>query len=194
MLPGNNIYKNYKLLRLLLEDGAVLTAFDTETTGITCETDKIIEIGAVKFDIDGVLDTYHTLVDPLSDIPEDVTNVNHITNEMVKGSPPVGKVLPDFLRFIDNSILVAHNANFDLNFMNTELLRNGMKPLKNKTIDTLELARWAYPKLGKYALQFLAKTFSINVENAHRADDDALVCMNLFLRCLKDTDSMQETQ
>lgn len=192
MLPQNNIFKDFRQLRLLLEDGAVITAFDTETTGLHPDTGNVIEIGAVKFDIDGVLDSYDILINPGCRISADVTAINHISDEMVASCPLIKNILPDFMQFVGSSILIAHNANFDLDFVNSELLRSNMSPIKNKTVDTLEMARWAYPRLGKYSLQFLAKTFSIDVKNAHRADDDARVCMNLFLKCLKDTDSLQK--
>ena len=184
MLPQNNIFRNYRLLQTLLKDGGVFTCFDTETTGLHPEENNVIEIGAVKFDIDGVLDRFEVLINPGYSIPEKVTKVNHITDEMVSSCPVIADVLPDFLKFIGNSYLIAHNANFDLNFVNAELIRNSMKPMANKTIDTLDLARWAYPQLGKYNLQFLAQKFAINVENAHRADDDARVCMEFFIKCL----------
>lgn len=184
-MQQNNIYSNFKLLHRLLEDGGVFTAFDTETTGLHPEENNVIEIGAVKFDIDGILDKFEILINPACHIPEEVTKVNHITDSMVADSPTIEKVLPDFIKFIDTSILVAHNANFDLNFINAELLRCNMPVMRNKTVDTLNLARWSYPMLGKYNLQFLAQKFSIGVENAHRADDDARVCMEFFLKCIK---------
>ena len=184
MLHQNNIYANFKLLRQLLEDGGVFTAFDTETTGLHPEENKVIEIGAVKFDIDGILDRFEVLINPLCPIPLEASSVNHITDQMVENCPSIDKVLPDFIKFIDHSILVAHNANFDLNFINAELERCSMPYMPNKTVDTLNLARWAYPTLGKYSLQFLAQKFAINVENAHRADDDARVCMDFFIKCV----------
>ena len=185
MLHQNNIYCNFKLLRTLLEDGGVFTAFDTETTGLHPEENNVIEIGAVKFDIDGIIDRFEMLINPQCSIPPEVAAINHITDQMVADCPTIDKVLPDFLSFIGDSILVAHNANFDLDFINSELLRNGMKTIRNKTVDTLNLSKWAYPLLRKHNLQFLAQTFSIKVENAHRADDDARVCMEVFLQCLK---------
>ena len=184
-MQQNNIFSNFKLLHRLLEDGGVFTAFDTETTGLHPEENNVIEIGAVKFDADGILDRFEFLINPNCHIPEEVSKVNHITDSMVEGCPTIEKVLPDFIKFIENSILVAHNANFDLNFINAELLRCNMPVMRNKTVDTLNLAKWAYPMLGKYNLQFLAQKFSINVENAHRADDDARVCMEFFIKCIK---------
>ncbi len=184
MLHQNNIYSNFKLLRQLLEDGGVFTAFDTETTGLHPEINNVIEIGAVKFDIDGILDRFEVLINPLCPIPYEASSVNHITDQMVADCPSIDKVLPDFMNFIGSSILVAHNANFDLNFINAELKRHKMPLISNKTVDTLNLARWAYPILGKYSLQFLALKVQINVENAHRADDDARVCMDFFIKCV----------
>lgn len=186
----NFIYENYKLLPTLFDDGGVFVCFDTETTGLHHETDNVIEIGAVKFDSDGVLDKFETLINPQKPIPKEVTKINHITDEMVASCPTVAEVLPKFDNFISGTTLLAHNANFDLYFVNEELDRCGMKPICNKTVDTLKLAKWVYPKLGCWKLQFLAQTFGINVENAHRADDDARVCMEFFLKCLDEIRKM----
>ena len=96
------------------------------------------------------------------------------------------------------AVLVAHNAQFDVKFVNASLIRAGLPQLSNMTVDTLTFSRWAYPLLangeekGPYKLQSLAKRFGIEVLNAHRAEDDARVCMELFLRILRDTDSVQK--
>ena len=108
--------------------------------------------------------------------------------------------LLSFLSYLDtqNTVLIAHNAPFDLGFMHAGLERCALGPLKNKCIDTLPLARWAYPKLvlepqkGQYKLQSLASRFCINVMAAHRASDDARVCMEVFKRILSDTMSVQK--
>ena len=127
------------------------------------------------------------------------TAINHIDDEMVKDAPPAAEVVKSFADYVGKkSVLVAHNARFDVKFVNATLIRAGLPQLSNLTVDTLSLARWAYPLLaneaekGQYKLQSLAKRFSIEVFNAHRAEDDARVCMELFLRILKDTDSVQK--
>lgn len=182
----NRSLKKVRELLRLYQDGAVFTAFDTETTGLSADSgDRLVEIGAVKFSGDGVLGTFGQLVNPCRPIPAPVTRVNNITMEMVRDCPTEDQVLPGFIAFISNTILLAHNANFDLKFVNTALIRCGHHPLKNKTEDTVHLAKAAFPELPHHNLQFLAQRFRINPGNAHRAQDDARVCMEVFLRCLQ---------
>ena len=97
MQQQTNFFRDYRKLALLLQEGATFTAFDTETTGLHCQTCRIIEIGAVKFNADGIIDQFNTLINPQCDIPLECTNINHITNEMVKDSPVINNILPDFL-------------------------------------------------------------------------------------------------
>ena len=187
-----HIYRDFKTLARLLNGGSVFCAFDTETTGLHAVQDHLMEIGAVKFDKDGVIATFDQLIKPPVPISPFVTSITHIDDNLVSSCPPVEKAVQDFLRFCDGTFLIAHNAPFDLGFVNTALERMTFPPLKNKTIDTLPLSRWSYPTLGKYNLQFLAEQFKIEVRAAHRADDDARVCMEVFLRCIKDTMSVQK--
>jgi DNA polymerase-3 subunit epsilon len=191
-MQRNRLITEYKKLSRLVQDGTIFCAFDTETTGLYSEKDFVIEIGAVKFDKTGVLGTFDSLVNPNMPLPPMCTQLSHITDDMVKEAPPVKDVLPSFLRFAGDSVLVAHNACFDLNFVNKELERSSMPYLKNKAIDTLALSRWAYPLNEKWKLQYLAEQFKIEVRAAHRADDDARVCMEVFLRCIADTMSIQK--
>ena len=188
-----HLYRDFKTLARLLEGGSVFCAFDTETTGLHAQEDFLMEIGAVKFTKDGVIGTYDQLIKPPVSISSFVTSITHIDDNLVKDSPSASQALPAFLRFSEGTYLIAHNAPFDLGFVNTELERMTFPCLKNKTIDTLPLSRWSYPKLGKYNLQFLAEQFKIEVRSAHRADDDARVCMEVFLRCVKDTMSVQKS-
>lgn len=169
-----------KDLLCLYKDGAVFTAFDTETTGLEPEKNSVIEIGAVKFDINGVKARYSVLVNPQIKIPNNITELTGITNFMVENERDFAQTADDFLYFIKDTILVAHNAPFDLGFINEELKRCQKNPLTNKVLDTLTLSKKILPSFGKYNLQFLAKTLEIFVTNAHRAEDDARVCMELF--------------
>lgn len=180
------------MLARFLQNGAVFTAFDTETTGLRSSTCRIIEIGAVQFSLDGVHGRFDTLICPETAIPADCTAVNHITDDMVRGKPPIRDVLPRFTEFLGSSIIVAHNAQFDMNFINAELERNARPPLSNLVIDTLQLCRWAYPDAKKYSQQAMAERMGIPVKNAHRAYDDAFVCGNIFLHCIRDTAALQK--
>ena len=185
--PSNRIFKDYKKLSQLANSGTVFVAFDTETTGLRASNDRIIEIGAVKFNINGEIARYTALINPEIHINSAATAVNNITDFMVKNCPPMRDILPKFVDFIgSDSILVAHNAQFDLNFLNSELERNNFPCIKNLTIDTLQLSRWAYPQFERHKLQFLAEKLCIPVSEAHRAGDDAFVCMQLFLQIVKD--------
>jgi DNA polymerase III subunit epsilon len=188
----NKLLCDYRRLLRLLNSGAVFTAVDTETTGLSPETCHIIEIGAVQFDKSGVLKTFNTLVNPECPVPASATYINHITDEMVATAPVIKSVLPGFITFVGTTILIAHNAPFDLLFINKELERCRMPLMGNKAIDTLNLSRWAYPTSVHHSLQHLAQAMNIESKEAHRACDDARVCSEIFLRCLKDTESVQK--
>lgn len=191
-MPRIKLLADFKRLYRLLQGGTVFCAFDTETTGLSSRNDRVIEVGAVKFTRDGVLDTFGTLVNPGIPLPPICTQISHITDDMVRGAPDMAAVLPGFLRFADGCVLVAHNAPFDLKFTNEELRRCGLPSLANQAVDTLALSRWAYPANEHWSLQVLARQFCIDVRAAHRACDDARVCMEVFLRCIRDTMDRQK--
>ncbi len=193
-------FRDYEHLAKLFYSGATFVAFDTETTGLESKTDYLTEIGAVKFNYAGEIATFDQLIKPPVPIPPFLENLTHITNEMVKNCPDASHALTDFLTFLNgkNTILIAHNAPFDLGFINVQMERMGYPELPNTTIDSLPLARWTYPQLkyesekGQYKLQNLAKRFNISVHSAHRADDDARVLKEFFLRVIKDSMSRQK--
>lgn len=191
-MPQNKFLEDFRKLQSLMDSGTTFVAFDTETTGLSSTSDRVIEIGAVKFDKNGIISKYETFINPQKTISAECTEINHITNDMVKDAPTAKDELPAFVEFSKDAVLIAHNATFDLNFINAELERAKLSELKNKAIDTLNLVRWAYPLLGKYNLQLMAKLMNVNVEDAHRAYDDARVCMEVFLKTLKDTHSIQK--
>jgi DNA polymerase-3 subunit epsilon len=170
-------------------EGEVFTAFDLETTGLDPRKDEIAEIGAVKFDRRGIIGRFSTLVNPGVPMPPGAGRVNGITDEMLAGKPPLDEALPEFLRFIGESVLVAHNAPFDCGFINEGLRRRfdrGEAPfpkLPNPVVDTLASARRCFPGRRAYNLGSLAAFLGIRSGEAHRAEDDARVCMEIFLRC-----------
>ena len=165
-------------------DTAAFIAFDTETTGLDPASGRIVEIGAVKFDRCGVIARYNVLINPEMPMPEEAGKVNGITDEMLKDKPLIAAVFPDFFDFIGMGVLVAHNAPFDINYVNAELKRAGKTPLTNKVVDTRIFAKEVFPGLSSYALQDLAVQFGITALEAHRAEDDARVCMELFEKIL----------
>ena len=200
-MPQNNLsakpamVRDYENLANLFYGGASFVVFDTETTGLEPTRDHLTEIGAVKFNCRQEIESFDQLIKPPVPIPHYPEQLTHITNEMVAGCPGAAKVLDDFLSFIGgtDSILIAHNAPFDLGFLNAQMARMGRPIIQNRTIDSLPLARWVHPEFrsdtekGPYKLQTLAKRFNIKVRSAHRADDDARVLKELFLRLLSDS-------
>lgn len=186
------VFRDYRNLRRLFESGEVFCAFDTETTGLSASRDNIIEIGAVKFDKGGTISQFDSFVKIPFPLPPQITNITGISDDMLSGAPCIGNVMADFCGFSRGTILVAHNAMFDWNFVEQELARLSLPRMKNKLIDTLDAARWAYPLNKRHSLHYLAAGLKIPVKEAHRAYDDARVCMEIFLRILRDTDSIQK--
>ena len=183
MKRQNKILKDFKKLHLLYEEGAVFTVFDTETTGLSPTNCKILEIGAIKFSKDGIIQTYSQLFNPNCKIPYFISQLTNIQQDMVDCCKSIDCHLPDFLEMIKDTILIAHNAQFDLNFLNAECENAGFESTKNKVIDTLQYSKWAFPELEKHKLDFLADYFKIDKVSSHRAFDDAETCRQLFLKC-----------
>ena len=173
-------------------EGAVFTAFDIETTGLEPKRDRIVEFGAVKFDRRGVIARYAALIDPGIPMPAEAGRVNRITDAMLAGQPPIEEALPDLLRFAHNTVIVAHNASFDCGFVNANLARlydadaAAWRPpfpaLPNRIADTLLMARRFFPGRSRYSLQELALDLGLRAEAAHRALDDARLCMEIFIK------------
>lgn len=171
-------------LHTRLNGGGVFVAFDTETTGLSPVSDRLTEIGAVKFDRHGIMARFSTLIDPGIPIPPEITELTGISNSMTDGKPPAEAAVEDFLRFAGGMPLIAHNAGFDISFLTAALSAAGKPAPGNQVIDSKLMAGKVFPGLKSYSLQKLAAGFGINVISAHRAEDDARVCMELFLLCL----------
>ena len=138
-----------------------------------------MEIGAVKFDNRGLISRFSVLIDPGITMPPEATMINRISDEMLRGKPRLDGVLPDFLRFIRGAPLLAHNAPFDCGFLNESM----QSPLSNPIFDTLIASREFFPGMQSYSLQNLTASLGISARNAHRAEDDASLCMEIFLLC-----------
>ncbi|HHU64320.1 MAG TPA: PolC-type DNA polymerase III [Clostridiales bacterium] len=160
-------------------------AFDLETTGLSASSDKIIEIGAVKIIKGEIVDTFHSMVDPGIAIPEKIVKLTGINQDMVKGSPSIDVVLGRFKDFVGDSVLVAHNARFDISFIKKNGREHGIE-FNNTVLDTLALARELYANLKRHRLKDVAKHLGFDMENAHRAVDDARVCGNILIRAMDD--------
>ncbi len=185
MQHPNKKITDLRRLRKLYEDGVVFTAFDTETTGITPTNSRIIEIGAVRFTKDGILSKWSHLFYPDQILSPFIISLTHITQEMVDSADPIEEHLPGFLNFIKDTILVAHNAQFDLNFLNAECENCSLPVTKNHAVDTLQLSRIIYPEAERHKLDFLADYLGIDKGSSHRAFDDAVTCMELFKCCMQ---------
>ncbi len=151
------------------------TVFDVETTGMSPVYDRIVELAAVRINRDGSRDHFHSLVNPERKIPRGVIHVHHITDDMVCKAPCFGCIAREFLTFAEGSTLVAHNARFDLGFLQESLARCGMPLWEGKTMDSLRLVRTTHPGLPSYKLQDLRVRFHLDEAEgmtAHRAGSD----------------------
>ena len=155
--------------------------FDIETTGFSNIEDYIIEIGAVKVQNGEITDRYSTFVNPGVPIPFEITNLTGITDEMVMEAPKIDVILPEFLQFVGDSVLVAHNASFDVGFIEQNCKKQRL-PHKYTYLDTVALARVLLPTLAKYKLNIVAKALGISLENHHRAVDDAGATAEIFVK------------
>lgn len=159
--------------------------FDLETTGLSAATERIIEIGAVKVENGEILESFDLFVDPEKAITPEITRLTSITNEMVAGAPKEAEALEQFFRFCDGcDILVAHNADFDMGFLRAAIRRCGREedPVQ---IDTLVMARAMYPELKKHKLDTIAERLGVTQKHHHRADDDARVLAEIFLKMVQ---------
>ena len=155
--------------------------FDIETTGFSSIRDRIIEIGAVKVENGEIVDRFSTFVNPERPIPFEITNLTSITDEMVMDSPSIDVILPQFLEFVGDGVLVAHNAGFDVGFIGQNCRNLGLDD-RFVYLDTVALARVLLPTLSKYKLNIVAKALNISLENHHRAVDDAGATAEIFVK------------
>ncbi len=158
--------------------------FDLETTGLNNSSNEIIEISALKYNNNVLVDKFSKLVKPQECIPAKITKITGITNEMVENSPSIDEVLPQFIKFIDNYTLVAHNGSFDLGFIENNLCKLNLPLIENKNIDTLYLAREKLPELENHKLETLKEFLNINFDS-HRAESDCLTTNEVYQYCKK---------
>lgn len=170
--------------------------FDLETTGLNAATNEIIEIGAIRFSINKPEEIFHTYIKPNKKISEKITSINGINNQMVENCPSIEEVIPRFIDFIGEDVLVAHNSNFDMEFILNQLYNQGYKKIKNKAIDTLKLSRQKireydcetdkYKKLDSYKLENLKYAFSLWDVGSHNAIDDCKVCAYVYMKIINE--------
>lgn len=165
--------------------------FDIETTGLSVTQNKIIEIAAVKMQDDKEVDRFATFVNPHERIPYNIQQLTNINDDMVKDAPELEPVLQDFVKFVGNGILVAHNARFDIGFIQANLKTIGMEPLENPVLDTLELARLLHPTMKNHRLNTLADKYKVSLENHHRAIDDTIALAGILTGLLNDASQLK---
>ena len=155
--------------------------FDIETFGFNSHEHEIIEIGAVKLKGNRIVDTFSSFVNPNKIIPKRISELTNITQDMVDNAPTIEGVLPKFLEFTKDAVIVAHNSNFDMGFIRRDAKKYMGIDYKPSTIDTLQMAKDLFPDLKGYNLDRLNKAFKLSLENHHRAIDDAMATAKLFI-------------
>ncbi|MGN0157410.1 MAG: PolC-type DNA polymerase III [Lachnospiraceae bacterium] len=157
--------------------------FDLETTGFSCVKNKIIEIGGVKVQNGEIVDHFSEFVNPLTPIPYEIEKLTGISDEQVMDAEEIENVLPRFLEFSNDCVLVAHNSSFDMSFIEENARRQGLAA--NFTcVDTLGLSRALLPNQAKHTLDAVAKTLKVSLENHHRAVDDAQATAEIFIKLM----------
>ncbi|MGY3777416.1 PolC-type DNA polymerase III [Isobaculum melis] len=170
--------------RLLKDETYVV--FDVETTGLSAVYDTIIELAGVKMHKGNIIDTFEQFIDPGHPLSQTTINLTGITDDMVRGSKSEEEVLRLFKEFSEGTILVAHNAAFDMGFLNTSYSRYNIPDADNPVIDTLELSRFLHPEFKNHRLNVLAKKFGVSLEQHHRAIYDSESTGHLCWIFLKD--------
>ncbi|HJC46738.1 MAG TPA: PolC-type DNA polymerase III [Candidatus Lachnoclostridium pullistercoris] len=153
--------------------------FDLETTGLSPEKNRIIEIGAVRVKGGEIVDRFSTFVNPEIPIPFEIEKLTSINDAMVIGAPKIEEALPEFFKFCGDAALVGHNAAFDVSFVAHSAARLGL-PFDPTVLDTVTLAQHLLPNLNRYKLDTVAKALNVSLENHHRAVDDAGATAEIF--------------
>ncbi len=156
--------------------------FDIETTGLSKKADCITEIGAVKVKDGKITDRFSTFVNPQRPLSEEIVALTHITDDMLKDAPLIDEVLPQFLDFCADAVLVAHNAGFDTGFIRTAAENLGLPEIDNTILDTVALAKALLPDLKRYKLNLVCEHLGVELNGHHRAVNDAEATAEVFLR------------
>ena len=171
--------------RKLSDDTYVV--FDVETTGLSAVYDTIIELAAVKVRGGEIVDRFESFANPHRPLSATIINLTHITDDMLQDAPEVEAVLKRFHTWVGDDVLVAHNASFDMGFLNMGYTKVGLEKASNPVIDTLELGRFLYPEMKNHRLNTLAKKLDVELTQHHRAIYDAEATGYILMKMLKDT-------
>lgn len=168
-----------------------LICLDLETTGLSPLVDRIIEIAAIKITPSGV-EVFQTLVNPEIEIPAHTIAIHHITDEMVKDAPLIGPSLQKLNDFCHELPVVAHNAKFDAGFIVMGMEKHSIQLNKNNVYCSCKFARFSFPEIPNHKLSTLVSHFGIELLNHHRATDDALASLKLFIKCVAKANTQEE--
>ncbi|WP_174613313.1 PolC-type DNA polymerase III [Virgibacillus ihumii] len=174
----------YNEAEMELEDSTYVV-FDVETTGLSAVYDTIIELAGVKIRQGEIVDRFEAFANPHHPLSQTTIDLTGITDDMVKDAPEIDEVLKDFYEWMDDSILVAHNASFDIGFLNQGFSRIDYEKVKNPVIDTLELARFLFPELKNHRLNTMCKHLDVELTQHHRAIYDAEATGYLLWKMVK---------
>lgn len=184
MLVDDGVPIAYKPTDRNLKD-ATYVVFDVETTGLSNQYDQIIELAAVKVKDGEIIDKFERFSNPHEKLSETIINLTHITDDMLVDAPEIEEVLTEFKEWVGDAIFVAHNASFDMGFIDTGYERLGLGPSTNGVIDTLELSRTINTEYGKHGLNFLAKKYGVELTQHHRAIYDTEATAYIFIKMVQ---------
>lgn len=174
--------------RNTLVANTTFVVFDCETTGLSPANDRVVEVGAVKFRDGKMIDEKTWLINPGRHIPPWVVKVHGIDDDMVKDQPGFKDIYPEFVSFIEDSVLMAHNARFDVSFIRSEIERNGLSQPRNLTIDSLYLFRKWFPETKSHKLKDVADAAQIKTSTLHRGMADSQYVFLIFEKALTTKD------
>ncbi len=172
-----------KSLLLSVKD---FTAIDLETTGLSPDYDSIIELAAIRYRDGKPTDRYSQLVNPGFGLDEFITELTGITDDMLEGSPEIEKVLPDYLSFIGDDIIVGHNVNFDVNFVYDNCINQHLPPFRNDFIDTMRMARRLHKDWPNHKLDTMLSRLDVGDRTLHRALNDTELTAECYLQMTND--------
>jgi DNA polymerase III subunit alpha, Gram-positive type len=159
--------------------------FDFETTGLDPNADEIIEIGAVKVEGGEIKDVFNKLVKPTRIISQTIIDLTGITPEMLENEPPIKPIIEKFYDFIGDSILVAHNADFDTSFLRNNVKKCLGKDINNSIVCTVRVSRDLLPNLDNHKLHTIANYYKLDVVNRHRAIGDVELTYQIWLKFIQ---------
>lgn len=162
-----------------------LVAFDIETSGSYPLDSEICEIAAIKWEKGKIVDEFQTLIKPTKKMSDFIIGIHGITNEMVENSPRIEDKIQQFYDFIQNAVVIAHHSPFDMGFLSIEFEKKGLLAPSTPALCTSLISRRVFPESVNHKLQTLVEFFNIPKNQAHRAYDDTVMCLNVALKCFE---------